>query len=225
MSLIKKLSHVPMLRHMVAQPRLMVAMILSIALWFFLPQNLRPSTRLLLSWDAGSGLYLILAGLMMLWSNTHKMRARAALQDEGKMMILLLTITTAIASLAGIVAELATAKEHVGNTQWLHVALAGVTVILSWTFMQTMFALHYAHEYYSHKGKSSGGLDFPGEDRHPDYWDFVYFSFIIGTAAQTADVNITSPAIRRLVTLHCLVVFFFNTTILALTVNIGASLF
>jgi uncharacterized membrane protein len=68
------------------------------------------------------------------------------------------------------------------------------------------------------------GLEFPDENLETDYWDFIYFSFIIGTAAQTADINITSKTFRRLVTLHCVIVFFFNMTILALTVKIGASL-
>ena len=95
--------------------------------------------------------------------------------------------------------------------------------------MQTMFALHYAHAYYnSNISNEVGGLDFPSSkarpDSRPDYWDFIYFSFIIGTAAQTADVNITSKVIRRVVTIQCVTVFFFNTTILALAINVGASL-
>ena len=92
--------------------------------------------------------------------------------------------------------------------------------------MQTMFALHYAHEYYSPKYKEdTRALDFPDKETKPDYWDFAYFSFIIGTAAQTADVNIVSRLIRRVAMLHCIVIFFFNTTILALTINIAASIF
>ena len=112
----------------------------------------------------------------------------------------------------------------IDNAYW-HVALAGLTVFLSWTFMQTMFALHYAHEYYiDRNGKPAGGLDFPGDEK-PDYWDFVYFAIVIGASAQTADVSITSKIIRRLVTLHSTVAFFFNAIILALTISIGAGLF
>jgi len=85
--------------------------------------------------------------------------------------------------------------------------------------------LHYTHEYYNDRAKTrNAGLKFPDENLQPDYWDFIYFSFIIGTSAQTADINITSKSFRRLVTLHCVIVFFFNITILALTINIGASL-
>ena len=107
-----------------------------------------------------------------------------------------------------------------------HIALAGLTVFLSWSFMQTMFALHYAHEYYMEKdGTLAEGLEFPGQNHQPDYWDFVYYAFVIGTSTATADVNIVSSVMRRITTLHCVVAFFFNTTILALTVNIGAGLF
>ncbi len=120
--------------------------------------------------------------------------------------------------------ELANAKAQ-NDTSNARIIITGITVVLSWMFMQIMFALHYAHEYYNSSLKTNdGGLEFPGDNPEPDYWDFVYFSFIIGTAAQTADINITSKVFRRLVTLHCVIVFFFNITILALTVNVGASL-
>jgi uncharacterized membrane protein len=108
-----------------------------------------------------------------------------------------------------------------------HAALQdeGATVVLTWLFMQTMFALHYAHDFYNNCSRNrEGGLEFPGHNPMPDYWDFVYFSFVIRTAAQTADINITSENFRRIVALHSVIIFFFNTTILALTVNVGASL-
>jgi uncharacterized membrane protein len=98
-------------------------------------------------------------------------------------------------------------------------------VLLSWTFTHTIFAIHYAHEYY--EGSDDGvakRLKFPGDEK-PDYWDFVYYSFVIGTACATADVNVTSKNMRRMTTLHCAFAFFFNTTILALTVNVGAGFF
>jgi len=87
-----------------------------------------------------------------------------------------------------------------------------------------MFALHYAHDYYrdqsAHRG---GGLQFPGEEA-PDYWDFVYFAAVIGTSAQTADVSFTSRAMRRLGLVHCTLAYAFNTTLLALTINIASGL-
>ena len=112
-------------------------------------------------------------------------------------MILGLTSITALISLGGIVAEMAAAKTLKGHGEWQHVALAGLTVILSWTFTHTMFAIHYAHEYYAGpEDELAEGLEFPGNEP-PDYWDFVYYSFIIGTACATADVNVTSKNMRK----------------------------
>lgn len=190
-----------------------------------LPQEWRLATRLLAAWNSAAGLYMILAMTMMAQSSIEKIRWRAAQQDEGRIAILALTTMAALASIAAMVAELAAAKTlHQYSGQ--HIALAGLTIILSWSFMQTMFALHYAHEFYSENagGGQAEGLEFPGHEP-PDYWDFMYYSFVIGTAVATADVNILSRTMRRTTGVHCVVAFFFNTTILALTVNIGAGLF
>jgi len=106
----------------------------------------------------------------------------------------------------------------------LHAALAGVTVLASWAFIQTMYALHYAHDYYAAVDRGErGGLQFPGESA-PDYFDFLYFSVVIGTSGQTADVSFVSKSLRRIGTLHCALAYLFNTTVLALLINIGASL-
>jgi uncharacterized membrane protein len=213
------------LRFLKAQPRFFTAVLVGTLVWLFLTQGSRPSTRLLLAWDCATGLYLMMALVMMARSNIDRIRYRAALQDEGQLVILGLTIITALISLGGIVAEMATAKTLKGHDEWQHIALSGLTVLLSWTFTHTMFAIHYAHEYYAgSENELAEGLDFPGKEP-PDYWDFVYYSFIIGTACATADVNVTSKTMRRLTTLHCVVAFFFNTTVLALTVNISAGFF
>jgi uncharacterized membrane protein len=225
-SMIHLLEKIPVIRHFSARPRLAFVTVAGLLMWGLLPYGSRDVTRALIAWDSAVGLYLILVAFMMRHSNPERIRRRAGAEDEGGVLILGLTIFTAIASLVAIIAELAGAKDLKGLAQEEHIGLAAMTVFLSWTFMQTMFSLHYAHEYYSlGADKSVQGLEFPGKDVEPDYWDFVYFSFIIGTAAQTADVNISSSLIRRVVTLHCVVVFFFNTTVLALTINIAASLF
>jgi uncharacterized membrane protein len=162
---------------------------------------------------------------MMARSSIDRIRYRAALQDEGQLVILGLTIVTALISLGGIVAEMAAAKTLQGRGEWQHLAVAALTVLLSWSFTHAMFAIHYAYEYFAGpEDDLAEGLEFPGNEP-PDYWDFVYYSFIIGTACATADVNITSKTMRRITTLHCAVAFFFNTTILALTINIGAGFF
>jgi uncharacterized membrane protein len=214
-----------LVKNVQAQPRLVIAVLLGALLWFLLPDGWRRGTRLLLAWDFATGFYLLMALGMMARSDIDQIRYRAALQDEGEIVILALTTLTALVSLAGIMAELATAKALQGHREWQHIALAGMTVLLSWTFLHTMFAVRYAHEYYAApKGEPAQGLEFPGHEP-PDYWDFMYYSFIIGTACATADVNVTSKSVRKTTTLHCIVAFFFNTTILALTVNIGAGFF
>ena len=180
----------------------------------------RPTTRLLVGWDIGIALYLILAFHMMARSDVHRLRHRAASQDEGRFTILVLTVAAALASLAAIVVELAGSG---GTRQASHLALATVTILLSWAVIHTIFALHYAHEFYGGGVAPGGGMAFPGGDEEPDYWDFVYFSFVVGMTSQVSDVGVTSKEIRRTVAAHGIVAFLFNAALLALTVNIAAS--
>ena len=179
-----------------------------------------PATRRLVGWDLGVTLYLLFAFHMMASSEVHDIRRRAATQDEGQVAILVLTVGAALASLAAIFSELATPPGG-GPRPPAQLILATITIVLSWAFIHTMFALHYAHEFYDEE--TGRGLAFPGDEQEPDYWDFVYFSFVIGMTAQVADVGITSRQIRRTVTAHGIVSFLFNAALLALTVNIAAS--
>jgi len=182
----------------------------------------RPAMRGLVGWDLGIGLYVILAIEMMARGDAHQIRRRAATQDEGAIVILVLTVATAVASLLAIVALLGTSTTGASQRRSIDLALAIVTIGLSWFFIHTMFALHYAHQFYEEGAVP--GLAFPGGDKEPDYWDFVYFSLVIGMTAQVADVGIKTKEIRRTVAAHGVVSFFFNVALLALTVNIAASL-
>jgi uncharacterized membrane protein len=153
------------------------------------------------------------------------MRQRAQLQDDGQLVILSLVVVSTIASLAAIAGELVVVKDMHGFSKGAHIALAGVTVLSSWAFIQMMFALHYAHDYYAaacHGRKA--GLQFP-DDEPPDYGDFFYFASVIGTSGQTADVAFVSKPLRRIGSIHCILAYLFNTTVLALLINIGASMF
>ena len=141
-----------------------------------------------------------------------------------RLAILILTVAAAIASMAAIFAELAT--EPGVNRQPGQLILATATVVVSWAFIHSIFALHYAHEYYRPSGGPQGiteGLDFRG-DRNPDYWAFFYFATSFGAASQTSDVSILTKPLRRLATLHAIISFFFNAAVLALTINLAASL-
>jgi uncharacterized membrane protein len=209
------------------RPRLLIVLLLGVLAGMLLPTGLvsQPVTRWLVAWNFGTGLYIVLAALMMIRSSRGHMRHRAQLQDDGKYAILFLTVVAAIASLVAIAFELAVVKDLHGWTKGAHVALAGLTVVDSWGFIQIMFTLHYAHDYYlaaCHGSKP--GLAFP-DDPDPDYGDFFYFAAVIGTSGQTADVAFVTKPMRRIGSLHCILAYLFNTTVLALLINIGASLF
>jgi len=200
-----------------ARPRTFLAMAIGVVAFFFLPESVRLVTRLLISWDIFITIYLILVYTMMLRSGHAYLRRNAVLQDDGRFLILLVTALGAFASIAAIVFELGAGQR--GAAQ---LSLATLTIALSWATVHTTFALHYAHDYY--RGKP-GGLQFPSgdPDDHADYWDFVYFSFVIGMTAQVSDVGITDKTIRRTATAHGIISFVFNTALLALMVNIAAS--
>jgi uncharacterized membrane protein len=186
--------------------------------------DLRAETRMLIGWDLGVALYLWLTQRAMRRADVAHIRRRAALQDEGAFFILLLTIVATIASLVAIVFEIGGAKQAPHSEQILPALLAFTTILLSWTFVHTIFSLHYAHEYYGEgRDKKIGGLNFPGDDE-PDYWDFLYFSLVIGMTSQVSDVGITSKFIRRMAAAHGVLSFFFNVTVLALTVNTVSNL-
>jgi uncharacterized membrane protein len=98
---------------------------------------------------------------------------------------------------------------------------AVATVLLSWAFVHSIFAVHYAHEFYR-KGTTASGLEFPGGDATPDYSDFFYFSFVIGMTFQVSDVQVTNRSIRRAVLAHGIVAFLFNVALLAIIINVAA---
>ena len=206
------------------RPRLATATVLGLLTYFFCGGDDR-AQRALVAWDVGAFLYLVLAWSMMLrpGGGVEKMKWRSRLQDDGARVVLVLTLAATVASLAAIVLELVHVQQHAGDPTPARV-LAGFTIFLSWCFVHTAFALHYAHEYYVDRGPDGEpGLEFPGGGP-PDYLDFLYFSFVIGTTSQTADVSIVSRGMRRLALAHGIVAFVFNTTLLALTVNIAAGL-
>ena len=201
-----------------ARPRTFMSIAIGIAAFFVLPGSLRLVTRLLISWDIFITLYLLLVCAMVLRSGLVHIKRNAVLQDDGRFLILLVTAAGAFASIAAIVFELGDAHRSVPE-----LTLATVTIALSWAAVHTQFSLHYAHEYY--RGAKPGGLQFPSGDEHDhaDYWDFVYFSFVIGMTAQVSDVGITDKTIRRTATAHGIISFVFNTALVALMVNIAAS--
>jgi uncharacterized membrane protein len=208
------------------RPRLVAAGAVGVAVVLALPPAwaARDVTRFILGWNAGAWLYLLLSGWMMVGADASQISRRARAQDEGARTILTLVVVSALASLGAIVAELSVAKGLVGVDKTAHIALALVTILASWAFTQVMFALHYAHDYYAAVSKGQpGGLQFP-DTTCPDYIDFLYFSAVIGTSGQTADVAFANGAMRRVGLVHCVLAFVFNTSLVGLMINVASSL-
>lgn len=196
----------------------------AIALALLMP-TLTPLTRTLMSWDAMTAGYLGAIWLHTRGVTAQNMAAHAADVDEGRYFVLFVSLFAVGASVAAIILELQ-ARLPAGPEKTWHVAFVFVTVALSWLFVHTSFAKHYAHEYFgpADGGGIRKGLIFPGNEE-PDFGDFFHFALVIGVAAQTADIQISAKPIRRIVTLHGVLAFVFNTVILALTINLAAGLF
>ena len=167
------------------------------------------------AFDIASALFLLLLA-PLLRSKASDMRRFAKENDANRALLLGLTATVSLVVLVSVASEMAS-----GKSDPLTTALLVLTLVLAWLFSNSVYALHYAHLYYSADGKGgdSGGITIPGCDE-PDYWDFVYFSFTLGMTFQTSDVEITSWRIRRISTGHCLAAFVFNIGVLAFSINV-----
>ena len=208
------------------RPRLFISGTVGLVVAMLLPLvvDTRDVTRLILGWNAGAWLYLISAGWMMARSDPCDISRRSRHQDEGALAILTLVVIAALASLGAIVAELSQAKDLSGSIRLAHIALAVTTIVASWAFTQMMFALHYAHDFYAAVSRGQpGGLIFP-DTPEPDYIDFLYFAAVIGTSGQTADVSISGKGMRRVSLVHCVLAFMFNTSLIALLINVASGL-
>lgn len=180
------------------------------------------STSLLISWNISVALYLVFATGIMWQADHSDMQIQAKKQDESKWVIMLLVIVAMAMCLIAIVMQLAHITKD-SPFKFGHLALSLLTIVSAWLFMHTAFALHYAHDFYIARSRNiDDGLDFP-KTQDPMYPDFLYFSYIIGTSAQTADVSITSRHMRLLNIFHAMLAFAFNTSILAICINIAAS--
>jgi uncharacterized membrane protein len=214
-----------LMRALRARPRLLGCSLVGLLVYAAGQQLIHTSAAAmaLIGWNAGAILYLLLAWQMMADTHPQVIRERAITQDEGRVAILVLVVLAAAAVLLAVGTQLAQIKGLESHRAG-HLVLAGLTVVSSWLFTQVLFALHYAHDFYA--ARVSGMADpllFPGT-RDPGYMDFVHFACVIGTASQTADISFNGAGLRPVGTLHCIVAFFFNATLLALAINVAASL-
>ena len=206
------------------RPRLLVGAILIVAAYLALRLEIREATRLLIAWNVGAWAFLVLI-LLMVRDPKRDARVQSRPEDENQWVLVVLGIVAALAAIAAIVWELGPVKDMTGWLKAGHLLLVAATVLSAWTFLQVMFALHYAGVYFTpRKGGVAGGLEFPGTPQ-PGWMEFFYQAFVIGCTFASSDVNVTSMRMRRIVVIQGVVGFFFNAIILALTINVTANLF
>jgi uncharacterized membrane protein len=186
--------------------------------------DIREATRLLIAWNVGAWAFLVMIAFMVA-DPRRDARVQARPEDENQWVLVVLGVVAALAAIAAIVWELGPVKDMTGWPKVGHLMLVGATLLSAWTFLQAMFALHYAGVYFKrHKGGIHGGLEFPGTPQ-PGWMEFFYQAFVIGCTFASADVNVTSMRMRRIVVIQGVVGFFFNAIILALAINVTANLF
>jgi uncharacterized membrane protein len=211
-----------------ARHRIIIALVASAVVFLALRAKVRPSTAVIASWNAFAFCILALDWLVILITPQRKLRAIAQKQDLSRFLIFLFVVIAACAALFAVGFLISMDKGQIGGHFTVHLLLTLLTVIFSWTLMHTVFGLRYAHAFYGDSDETgmnrhAGGLIFPG-DRPPDYFDFAYFSFVVGMTCQVSDVQITSRRMRRLTLVHSVLAFGFNTIILALLINTVSSL-
>jgi uncharacterized membrane protein len=184
--------------------------------------NAPTSTHVLVGWDACALTYVLLTWWLFLKADETEVRRRAAEQDEGPSLILVIVLAAIGFSLAAVVAAMINARAAGHDIKALTAACAGVTLVLSWIVLQTVFVLHYAHRHFG-DGTAKPGFEFPGEPART-YRDFVYLAFSIGATFQVSDNNVLTSKLRNLVTAQAVSAYFYNTAILALGINIIAGL-
>jgi uncharacterized membrane protein len=208
--------------------RLLIGAVFGIAVGFALHDALRLPFRIAAGWIVAVVIYLILTGLAIADAGPDEARRHAREQDPRRSIILVLLVAAAAVSLLAMGYSFGKAAHETDLGLALRLMFAALTILASWTLTHTIFALHYTHHYYgddeSREGiQDRGGVQFPGKnDDLPDYWDFLYFSFVVGMTCQVSDVQVTSKTMRRMVLSHGVLAFFFNTFILALAVNFVA---
>lgn len=180
------------------------------------------ASHLLLGWDAAAGVYLLTTWALFLRADEAEVRSRAADEDEGVPVLMLIILAAIAASLWAVVDAMTAAKHSASGVKAFVATCAGATLVLSWLVLQSVFVLHYAHRNFG-DGKSKQGIGFPGEPP-TSYMDFAYLAFSVGATFQVSDNNILTSKLRKLVTAHAATAYFYNTAILALGINIIASL-
>ena len=204
--------------------RLLIAMLAGVICFLALPPELGDLQRLLIGWNVLAWLYLFFMWFRMLRTDVQDIPHIARMQDESAGLVLGMVILGCLVSILAILIELTSLKHLTGTPRVLHLLLTGTTLAVSWALLPTSFAMHYAHHHYLHRSQNVTPMIFPEKPEEPGYWDFLYFSFTIAVASQTADVATGTTDMRQITLLQSVVSFVFNLAILGLSVNVGAGL-
>ena len=196
--------------------------------WWLAPADMRGGARLLVAWDGFCAVVLALIWFVVSRADAAHIRRVATRQDPGTTWVFAVVVVATGASLLAVALLLHGFKEMPPATRGAHALTAAGAVLGAWLLLHTLFTLRYAHVYYGENkttvpSDQQGGLLFPG-DPPTTYWDFAYFAFVVGMTAQTADTGVTTRRMRKLTLLHGVLSFAFNTTIIALGVNVVAGL-
>jgi uncharacterized membrane protein len=203
-------------------PRLGIPVAAPTAVFFLLPSHWTLLSRVLVCWNCGVTLFLVLVFFWMTRLSAEQICTQFMEEDESAPIILFVVTAAALLSVVAIIEPLASLKQVTGAERVAHFALAALTLVNSWVLVPVMFTSHYADMFYS-VGAEDRPLTFPHTPM-PVFWDFAYFSFTIAAACQTADVSTVNAGIRRVVIAHTIISFLFNASILGFAINVTAGL-
>ena len=206
-----------------ARRRLVLGVVAGVVVFFAARGSLRLWSAAIAGWNAFAAMILALDWLIIWTTPQRKIRERAQQEDLSRLLIFIFVVVAACAALFAVGFLIRAHKDQIGGHLVIHLLLTLSTVISSWALLHTVYSLRYAHAYYGDSDEPgvhqhAGGLLFPG-DRPPNYFDFAYFSFVVGMTCQVSDVQITSRRMRRITLIHSILAFGFNTLILALLIN------
>jgi uncharacterized membrane protein len=213
------------LRYLVISYRFGVAAVLGYCVFLLMPTMLPSAMRAAIGWDACVLLFFVLTLFVIGEGEASGLRQRASLSDTHLWIVLGIVVIAAAASFTALAFVLQKPEGAPTSSLVGRVLVAVGTLVLSWTMVHAMFAIRYAHYFYGDPeadGTPRGGLSFPGKG-HPDFWDFMYYAFVVGMTCQVSDVQVLSKPMRRLTLAHGVLSFFFNAGVLALAVNILAT--
>ena len=204
------------------------AFVVALIVHLITPRWLHGASRFVAAYDAG-----IITLLLFFWGHSlsadpDRTKARAALDDPGRNVILLIVLTTAVVGLVAAIAILGRGpRVHTELERWVAYLLGVLAISAGWLLLHTIYTFRYAHLYWyddDGDGTECGGIRFPDTER-PSDWDFAYFAFCIGTSFAVSDPQVTETRVRREIIGHSIISFAYNSVIIGMVINLFAGIF